>query len=136
MTSNVPSVFHWTAPIAHTLGAASLGLALVTLAGVKLPIFTNDRAAFYALAAAGFLACSLGMAKIAMEQGWANPITLVGMILGTLAVLLVAAVYFGFSIPFITSDRAALVALTAISGVKVALALRTVWLQARGWATG
>lgn len=131
MTTNVPSIFQWTAPIAHTLGALSFVLGLVTLAGAKLPILINDRAAFYALAAAGFLACSLGMAKIAMEQGWTNPITLVGMILGTLATLLVAAVYFGFSIPSITSDRAALIALIAIIGVKIALALLTVWLRMR-----
>ena len=54
------------------------------------------------------------------------------MILGTLALLLVAAVYFGFSLPFIASDRAALIVLTAILGVKVSLALLIVWLKARG----
>lgn len=92
----------------------------------------DERTAFYALAAAVFLACSLGMAKISMEQGWTHPVTLGGMILGTLALLLVAAVYFGFSLPFIASDRAALIALTAILGVKVSLALLIVWLKARG----
>lgn len=132
MTTNVPSAFHWTAPAARALGALTFGLALVTLAGVQLPILVDDRAAFYALAAAGFLACSLGMAKIAMEQGWTNPITLAGILLGALAMLLVAALYFGFSIPFITGDRAALIALTAIIGVKVALALLAVWIRARG----
>jgi len=135
MTANVPSVFQWTAPIAHALGGLTFLLALVTLAGVRLPILVNDRTAFYALAAAGFLACSLGMAKIAMEQGWTNPITWTGIILGVLALLLVTAVYFGFSVPFLTSDRDALIALTAIVGVKVALALFTVWLRARGWGT-
>lgn len=131
MTTNVPSVFQWTAPIAHTLGGLSFVLALVTLTGAKLPILISDRTAFYALAAAGFLACSLGMAKIAMQQGWTNPITLLGMFLGTLAMLLVAAVYFGVSIPFIQSDRAALIALTAIIGIKLALALLTAWPQAQ-----
>ncbi|MEW6405892.1 MAG: hypothetical protein AB1649_29215, partial [Chloroflexota bacterium] len=67
---------------AHTLGFLTFGLALVTLAGVNLPILVNDRAAFYALAAARFFACSLGMAKISMEQGWTDPITIAGMILG------------------------------------------------------
>lgn len=132
MSTNVPIVFHWTAPIAHALGFLTFGLALATLAGVNLPLLLNERTAFYALAAAGFLACSLGMAKISMQQGWTNPITLAGMILGTLAILLVAAVYFGFSLPFVASDRAALIVLTAIIGVKVALALLTVWLRTRG----
>lgn len=132
MSTNVPIVFHWTAPIAHTLGFLTFGLALLTLAGVKLPILVDERTAFYALAAAGFLACSLGMAKISMQQGWTHPITLAGMMLGTLALLLVAAVYFGFSLPFIASDRATLIALTAIIGVKVSLALFTVWLKSRG----
>lgn len=132
MTTNVPSVFYWTAPVAHALGALTFGLALATLAGIKLPILANERAAFYALAAAGFLACSLGMAKISMEQGWTNPITLAGMVLGALAVMLVAAVSFNFSIPFIANDRAALLVLTAIIGIKVALALLTVWMRARG----
>lgn len=132
MTTNVPIVFHWTAPIAHALGFLTFGLAILTLTGVKLPILVDERTAFYVLAAAGFLACSLGMAKISIEQGWTHPITLAGMILGTLAMLLVAAVYFGFSLPFITDDRAALIALTAVIGVKVALALLTVWLKARG----
>lgn len=132
MSTNVPIVFHWTAPIAHTLGFLTFGLALLTLVGIQLPILVDDRTAFYALAAAGFLACSLGMAKISMEQGWTSPITLAGMFFGALAMVLVAGVYFGFSIPFIASDRAALIALTVIIGFKVALALLTVWLKARG----
>lgn len=132
MTTNVPAFFHWTAHIAHTLGALTFVLAIITLAGFKVPHLVDDRTAFYALAAAGLLACFLGMAKISMEQGWTNPITLAGMFLGTLALLLVTAVYFGFSVPFITSDRVALVALTVIVGIKVALALLTVWFRTRG----
>jgi hypothetical protein len=125
MTTKVPLVFHWTAPIAHTLGFLTFGMALLTLAGANLPIFAGDRTAFYALAAAGFLACSLGMAKTSMERGWTHPVTWIGMFLGALAMSLVAAVYFGFPLPFIVTDRAALIALTAIIGVKVGLAAFT-----------
>jgi hypothetical protein len=71
------------------------------------------------------------MAKISMHQGWTNTITLAGKFLGALAMLLSAAVYFGFSIPSIASDCAALIILTAIIGVKVALASLPVWLKAR-----
>jgi len=49
-----------------------------------------------------------------------------------LAMLLVGAVYSGVRLPVITSDRAALIALTAIVGVKVTLALTTLLLRTRG----
>lgn len=130
--SNTPAVFNYTAPVAHGLGGLAFGLALATLAGARLPFIANERTAIYALGIAGFTACSLGMAKVAMGLGWTNPITVAGILLGALAMLIVGAVYFGIGLPLITSDRAALIALTAIVGVKVALALLTVWFRARG----
>ncbi|NWF67533.1 MAG: hypothetical protein HXY40_00465 [Chloroflexi bacterium] len=107
---------------AWILGGLALLLIVVTLAGVQLPIISGERAAFYVLAIIGFIMCTMyGM------QWNTNPLNIIGMILGVLALLLVLAVLFNVQLPLITSDRDAFIAMSVIVVVKAAIG----WLRDR-----
>jgi hypothetical protein len=115
--------------IANGLGLVTVLYTLAVLAGTRLPLITSSRTAFYGLAAIGFLMCSVGMGKVATGLGWSHPISIVGIVLGVAALALVAAVAFGIRLPWITSDRAALIVLAGLIAVKWTLALVTAGLR-------
>ena len=97
-------------------------LVLAVLTGRKVPLISGDRAAFIALAVIGFGMCSIGMGKIATGLGWTHPITIVGIVLGTLIILFVIAMLAGWQVPFIADYRAAFITVAVIGLVKWALA--------------
>jgi hypothetical protein len=116
--------------IANALGVGAVLYTLAVLAGTRLPLITSGRAAFFGLAAIGFAMCTAGMAKVTSGLGWTHPISLVGMVLGVGALALVGVVTFGIRLPFIASDRAALILLAALIVVKWVLALVAAGLRA------
>jgi hypothetical protein len=101
------------------LGLLTTAFVAAALANVKIPMIDNDRAAFIVLAVLGVVMCSLGM-RIEI-YGWLNPFNVVGIVLGSLLLLLTALVLFDVRLPLITSDRAAMVAMAVIMVIKVVL---------------
>lgn len=85
----------------NVLGANLLGIvaALVVaalLANVRLPLLESDRATFIALVVVGMAMCALGgIGRAQSTLGWTKPVTLAGIIIGSLALVLVAAVLSG-----------------------------------------
>jgi hypothetical protein len=116
--------------IANVLGVGAALYTLAVLAGTQLPLITSGRAAFFGLAAIGFAMCTAGMAKVTSGLGWTHPISLFGIVLGVGALALVLMVAFGIRLPFITSDRAALILLAALIVAKWVLALVTAGVRA------
>jgi len=115
MKSNTTTL-KWNSTLSNVLGVAAALFAVVYLAGVKLPLITTDRAAFYTLAVVGFGMCMLTMGRTATGLGWSHPITLAGIVLGVLIMFLVVAVAAGWSLPFIADERTAFLAV-AVAGL-------------------
>jgi hypothetical protein len=107
------------------LGVLGALLVWATLAGTKLPLIADERAAFYALLAIGVMMCMVGGIShtVSAQVGWGHPLNLAGYALGALAVLLALSVIAGLRLPLITDDRAALIALAGIGAGKWALAM-------------
>ena len=104
---------NWNSLLSGTLGIAAALFAVAYLGGMKLPWIVSDRAALYALPAAGFGMCMLSMGRTATGLGWTHPITIAGVILGALIITVVVAAAAGWRLPLITSDRAALLFVAA-----------------------
>jgi hypothetical protein len=85
-----------SAIVANMLGVLAALLVLAVLTGFRAPLIANDRAAFFALAIVGFTMCAVGgIGATQATLGWTHPITLVGIVLGIVATLLIAAVLTG-----------------------------------------
>ena len=87
------------------------------LAGYNHTLGLNDRTAFIILFAAGMALCLTGM-KIE-TYGWTNPFNLAGSILGAGILLLLAAVFMGIQLPWISSDRDAFTVLSILIVLKI-----------------
>ena len=121
MKTNI-TAFNWSALGSNMLGIVALVLVVAFLTGRKVPMVVNDRSAFIALAAVGFVMCSVSMGKIAHGLGWMHAITIVGVVLGTLIILLVIAMLADWQVPFVPDYRTAFIVLAVIGLVKWALA--------------
>lgn len=107
------------------LGLISAALAGTVAFGYKLPLIGSPRAAFFVLMVLGMAMCSRRMEI--QKFGWTNPFNILGMVIGTVGLILVVAVAFRIKLPMIDSDRTAVLALAAIMALKVAVGL------VRGW---
>jgi hypothetical protein len=103
------------------LGVLAAGLVGATLLGIPLPLVGSDRAVLIVLALLGMALCALGMRLD--TYGWTHPANLAGMVLGVLALLVIVLALFGVRLPYLATDRAALVALAGIMVVKMGVAL-------------
>jgi hypothetical protein len=109
--------------IAAALGGLAVVLMLVFFSGAVLPVISSARAVFFILAFIGIAMCTLGGIGPAIKlYGWSNPITLLGSLLGLMALVLIAAVLFDLRLPLVTNEREAVIALALIGLVKVILA--------------
>lgn len=100
--------------------AILLVAAVETGAGPTLGL--DNRLAFWLLFLAGLTMCALGPLGQGARCGWSNWRHLLGYLLGVVALLIGAAVFFDFSLPAIANDRAAVLALGVVIAVKVAIA--------------
>lgn len=110
-----------TNPLLIILGLLAAGVVAAALTGTRLPWIGSDRAALIALIILGMSMCALGMQTV--TYGWLNPFNLIGILLGALALGGAVAVLAGVRVPYISGDRAAIIALSLLMAVKVALAI-------------
>jgi hypothetical protein len=138
MQANATTTFTGNAVAANMLGVAAAVIVVALLANIRLPLLGSDRAAFIALVVVGMTMCALGgIGRAQSTLGWTDPITLVGIIIGSVALVLVAAVLTdraGFLAPisaFVggtsslesSTDRAATVILAGLIAVKWVIGL-------------
>ena len=108
--------------VTAVLGLAAVALVFFVLTGRTLPLIADDRAALIALGVVGFVMCSLGgIGKTQATLGWTHPITIVGMLLGVAALLIVVLPLLNVKLPVLATDRSAFIALAVIMLVKVGL---------------
>lgn len=137
MPSNA-TTFTGNAVAANLLGILAALMVVALLANIRLPLLASDRAAFIAVAVVGFTMCALGgIGRAQSTLGWTDPVTLVGIIIGSLALVLIAAVLTGratFLEPVAalvggtsmmepSTDRAAALVLAGLMAVKWAISL-------------
>jgi choline-glycine betaine transporter len=69
----------------------------------------------------GMAMCSAGIGRVAAAGHWADPLSIIGYILGVAALVVIGAALLGRSLPSITSTRHAIFVVLGIIVVKVAL---------------
>ncbi len=108
--------------ITLVLGLLAAGLVFLILTGRDVPIVGNGAGALVALGIIGIAMCSLGgIGPTQSALGWTHPLTIVGSILGVLALLVVALPLLGVRLPMLPDTRSAVLALAVIMLVKVGL---------------
>ncbi len=103
-------------------GLVSALLVTAVLTNVALQFGISDRIAFIALVILGMAMCGTGKLGLGAALGWANPLHLVGYVLGALGLILTALVLLSVPVPYIATDRAAIIALSILMLVKVGVA--------------
>ena len=123
MNTSVPS-FTTNYIVVALLGLVSAGVVVATLTGANanLPVISTDRAALITLGVLGFAMCAVGGINISLATtGFSHPITLIGALLGVLALVTVGAALFNVALPLIATERAAMIALAVLIVLKLAL---------------
>lgn len=102
------------------LGVVVTLFVLAVLRGRNVPFSSTDRGAFFSLAVLGFIMCSLAfpLRSPAPSWNWLNPLVIVAMLLGGLALVLVIAVLFRIPLPLIASERQAFIVMAVIIAAK------------------
>ncbi len=122
--SNIPPG-RWSHPlnlVAILLGNLGALLSAAILSDVKLPLISSQRAAFVALLIVGGVLSALGSVRNVPPRERLRHFYLVVYVLGSLALLLGAAVVSGVRVPLVSGERAALVSLAGIVLFKMVLA--------------
>jgi hypothetical protein len=121
MTTNV-STSPANGIITLILGLLAASLVFMVLTGRDVPIVGSGAGAPLALGLIGIAMCTLsGIGSVQPTLGWTHPLTIVGSILGVLALLVVALPLLGVQLPLIADTRSAVLALAVIMLVKVGL---------------
>lgn len=108
--------------ITLALGLLAAGLVLMILMGRDVPIVGNGAGALLTLGIIGMAMCALsGIGSVQSTLGWAHPLTILGSILGVLALLIVVLPLLGVQLPLLADTRAAVLALAVIMLIKVGL---------------
>jgi hypothetical protein len=90
------STFTGSAFAANLLGILAALMVVALLANIRLPLLGSDRAAFISLVVVGMAMCAVGgIGRAQSTLGWTDPVTLVGIVIGSLALVLIAAVLAG-----------------------------------------
>lgn len=88
--------------ISSVLGLMGLILVIVLLTGKKLPLVSDERTIFIALASIGFLMCTFGGMRSIQSGGWLAWQSVVGMMMGILAGMLIIGMLFGVKLPYVS----------------------------------
>jgi hypothetical protein len=106
-------------------------VAVIGATGRKVPVLSNTRVDIVLLVILGIAICTQGgIGRIAATGQWAHPQAIIGYVLGASILLIAAAVFVGWKLPFIQNDQKALIAIAFLVGLKVVNAV-THYLSSR-----
>ncbi len=124
-------LFDATFMLGTVLVLVALGLAVAAVARDDLPLIGTGVGALIAVAVIGMAGCAVGGISQAPVAGWTSPTIILGVVLGVLALVVVAAGVFGWTgvlrpvaqlVPgqsgAFAPARVAIVALSALIAVK------------------
>ena len=106
-------------------------VAVIGATGRKVPVLSNARVDIVLLVILGIAICTQGgIGRIAATGQWAHPQAIIGYVLGGSILLIAAAVFVGWKLPFIQNDQKGLIAIAFLVGLKVVNAV-THYLSSR-----
>lgn len=88
---------------------------------ISMHVLTGGRIALLIAGLIGMAMCSRGIGRVAAANRWLDPLSLVGYALGIVALVVIGAGVSGRTLPLVSTERQALLALLAIIAVKVGL---------------
>jgi hypothetical protein len=121
------------AVITPTILLLALLFAAVTFIGAtgkKVPVLSNVRVDIILLVILGMAICTQGgIGRIAATGQWGHPQAIIGYVLGGSILLVAAAVFVGWKLPFIQNDQQALIAIALLVGLKIVNAVTHYFLS-------
>lgn len=109
--------------LSSALGLIALLLVITLLTGKTLPILSDERRMFIALAVIGFLMCTFGGMRSVQPGEWLSWWSIFGIVMGILAGILIIGMLFGVKMPFVSGYREATLILACIISSKWLLGL-------------
>jgi hypothetical protein len=107
-------------PTILLLAVSFAAVAVIGASGRKVPVLSNVRVDIILLVLLGMAMCTQGgIGRIAATGQWAHPQAIIGYGLGAFILLIAAAVFVGWKLPFIQNDQQALIAIAILAGLKV-----------------
>jgi hypothetical protein len=95
-------------------------VVFIGVTGKRVPVLSNVRADIVLLVILGMAICTqAGIGRIAATGQWSHPLAIVGYILGGLILIVAASVFVGWKLPYIESDRQALITIAILAGLKI-----------------
>lgn len=110
-----------TTTIVFGLLAALLVYAVLT--GRKLPLIGSERVALIVLVGLGMAMCMNGIGRVAAAGAWTHPLAILGSLVGVLILVVGVAGFFGWQLPLVDGARQAIIAVSGLAIVKLALSL-------------
>jgi hypothetical protein len=104
--------------ITSALGLIELILFIVLLTGRKLPLISDESTIFIALAVIGFMMCTFGGMRSIQPGGWMTWESIVGIMMGILAGMLIITMLFGVKLPYVSGYWDASLILTGLIFIK------------------
>ena len=105
---------------------ALLGIAVLYmgLAGTQIMLFSNILVDIILVGIIGMAICAMGgIGRVAALKEWSHPLSILGYILGA-GILFIAIGYFlRLNLPLLNNDRAVLIAVAALTALKMLLSL-------------
>jgi hypothetical protein len=118
-------------PSIIVLALLAAAVVFIGVTGKKVPLLSNVRVDIVLLVVLGMSICTqAGIGRIAETGQWTHPLAIVGYVLGGLILLTTLAVFVGWKLPYIQTDRQALIAIAILASLKVVNAV-THYLLAR-----
>ena len=116
-TISQPAVITPTILLLAVLFAA---VAVIGATGRKVPVLSNVRVDIILLVLLGMAICTQGgIGRIAATGQWAHPQAIIGYVLGGSILLIAAAAFIGWKLPFIQNGQQALIAIAILVSLKV-----------------
>jgi hypothetical protein len=81
----------------------------------------SEKTVLLVITLVGMAFCATGIGQVAARGEWLHPLSILAYIVGALVLLVAGAALFDIRLPWIDSTRAAIIAVTALALVKVAL---------------
>lgn len=112
------------------LGLVIIGITYAAATGRSLPLIASPRAALIALLIIGMTACAMGgIGQVAASGKWASPVAMLGYLLGAAILVVFSAGLFGWKLPFVADDKAAVLAMAVLIGAKFVIGTISYFLR-------
>lgn len=109
----------------------AVAITWIGATGRKIPVLTNVKLDIILLVIIGMAICTQGgIGRIAASGQWSHVQSIIGYVLGGSILLISLAVFAGWKLPMIQTERQALIAIAILAGLKVVNAvIHSVWSQ-------